>query len=59
MSIESTAPGELVLDPFMGSGSVGHAALVEGRRFVGGDVKPNAVELAWSRLRPLTCSETP
>jgi hypothetical protein len=32
--------GDLVVDPFAGSGSVGRAALAEGRRFVGWDIDP-------------------
>ena len=35
---QSTAPGELVIDPFMGSGSVGSAAVGLGRRFAGNDL---------------------
>lgn len=33
-------PGDLVVDPYAGSGSAGRAALAEGRRFVGWDVNP-------------------
>jgi site-specific DNA-methyltransferase (adenine-specific) len=33
-----TAPGDLVVDPFAGSGSVGIAALRYGRRFIGAEV---------------------
>ena len=33
-------PGELVVDPFAGSGSTGVAAIAEGRRFVGWDSDP-------------------
>lgn len=47
---QSTAPGALVVDPFMGSGSVGVAALRNGRRFVGGDVCAEAIEIARARL---------
>lgn len=47
---QSTAPGELVIDPFMGSGSVGEAALANGRRFAGCDIQANAVELTERRL---------
>ena len=48
---QSTAAGELVADPFMGSGSVGVAALRAGRRFTGTDLNPQAVRLTADRLR--------
>lgn len=35
-----SSPGDLVVDPFAGSGSTGHAALAEGRRFLGWDLDP-------------------
>jgi site-specific DNA-methyltransferase (adenine-specific) len=47
---QSTAPGELVCDPFMGSGSAGVAALKNGRKFLGSDVSPKAVLHARRRL---------
>jgi site-specific DNA-methyltransferase (adenine-specific) len=47
---QSTRPGELVLDPFMGSASVGVAALNLGRRFWGNDVADEALALARARL---------
>jgi site-specific DNA-methyltransferase (adenine-specific) len=47
---QSTQPGELVIDPFMGSGSFGAAAIREGRRFAGCDIKASAVEIAQARL---------
>jgi site-specific DNA-methyltransferase (adenine-specific) len=48
---QSSAVGELVADPFMGSGSVGVAALRTGRRFRGSDLNPDAVRLTAERLR--------
>jgi site-specific DNA-methyltransferase (adenine-specific) len=45
-----TPPGGIVLDPFMGSGSGGLAALQEDRLFVGIDDDPHAVEIATRRL---------
>jgi site-specific DNA-methyltransferase (adenine-specific) len=48
---QSSAPGELVVDPFMGSGSTGVAALRLGRRFFGNDLNPEAVTAADARLR--------
>jgi DNA methylase len=35
-----TEPGELIVDPFAGSGSFGRAALRLGRRFLGADLHP-------------------
>jgi site-specific DNA-methyltransferase (adenine-specific) len=49
----SSQPGELVIDPFMGSGSVGEAALRTGRRFAGCDVTDKAVTAAIGRLENL------
>lgn len=46
----STNVGDLILDPFMGSGTTGVAAIELGRKFVGIDNAPNFVELAKKRL---------
>jgi site-specific DNA-methyltransferase (adenine-specific) len=56
---QSSVPGELVADPFMGSGSVGVAALQAGRRFTGTDVNLEAVRLTTERLRALTPGSAP
>jgi site-specific DNA-methyltransferase (adenine-specific) len=48
---QSSESGNLVVDPFMGSGSVGIAALRLGRRFLGNDLNPEAVRIAAHRLR--------
>ena len=50
---QSSQPGEVVADPFMGSGSVGVAAARLGRRFRGNDLNPEAVQIAARRLREL------
>ena len=50
---QSSSPGELVIDPFMGSGSTGVAALKLGRRFGGNDLSQDSIELASSRLSGL------
>lgn len=47
---QSTQPGELVIDPFMGSGSVGVAAAGLGRNFLGNDLCAEAVEITRTRL---------
>lgn len=46
----SSSPGELVIDPFLGSGSCGEAALRAKRSFAGCDVRASAIELARKRL---------
>jgi site-specific DNA-methyltransferase (adenine-specific) len=46
---QSSAPGELVVDPFTGSGSTAEAAGSMGRKFAGCDVKASAVDLALAR----------
>jgi site-specific DNA-methyltransferase (adenine-specific) len=56
---QSSEPGEVVADPFMGSGSVGVAAVRGGRRFLGTDVNPEAVRLTADRLREFGAGREP
>lgn len=44
-------PDGIVCDPFCGSGTTGHAALMHARRFVGCDIRRNMVDLTASRLQ--------
>lgn len=46
-------PGEVILDPFMGSASTGVAALQMGRRFVGIEAEPTYFETACRRIGDL------
>lgn len=46
-------PGELILDPFLGSGTTAVAAVLEGRRFIGCDLDPGCVETTRRRLEEL------
>lgn len=48
-----TPAGGLVLDPFMGSGSTGKAASLEGFRFVGIELDPDYFAIAKARVRPI------
>jgi site-specific DNA-methyltransferase (adenine-specific) len=48
---QSSLVGELVCDPFMGSGSVGEAAVRLGRDFLGNDLTEDALTTADARLR--------
>jgi hypothetical protein len=45
-----TPPGGIVLDPFMGSGSTGKAAILEGFRFIGIEREAEYVEIARARI---------
>lgn len=45
-----TPPGGVVLDPFMGSGSTGKAAVLEGFRFVGIEREAEYLEIAKERI---------
>jgi site-specific DNA-methyltransferase (adenine-specific) len=56
---QSSERGESVADPFMGSGSVGVAAVRLGRRFVGTDLNPDAVRLSAERLREFGTGREP
>lgn len=46
-------PGDLVLDPFIGSGTTGLVALKMGRRFVGVELNPEYVSIARRRIHRL------
>ena len=46
-----TPPGGTVLDPFMGSGSTGKAAVLEGFRFIGIEREAEYLEIARARIR--------
>ena len=46
-----SAPGDLVLDCFMGGGATALAAIATGRRYIGVDSEPRYVELARGRCR--------
>lgn len=47
-----TKPGDVILDPFCGSGMTGVAAALSGRRSILNDLSPAAVHLAWNHSRP-------
>ena len=45
-----TPPGGIVMDPFMGSGSTGKAAMLEGFNFIGIDLSAEYIEIARARI---------
>jgi 16S rRNA G966 N2-methylase RsmD/ParB-like chromosome segregation protein Spo0J len=53
-----TDPGNLVVDPFVGSGTTAAAAVRLGRRFIGCDINPGAVAITQERLAALTREES-
>ena len=46
-----TLPGDTVLDPFMGSGAFGEAAIKEGRNFIGIEIDAAYFEIAERRIK--------
>jgi DNA modification methylase len=49
MILAGSRPGDIVLDPFSGSGTVGRVSAKHGRRFVGLELNPSYIELAQHR----------
>jgi DNA modification methylase len=47
----TSRPGDLILDPFMGSGTTGEVALHSNRRFLGIELNPSYLELAKGRFQ--------
>ena len=52
-----TRPGDVILDPFCGSGMTGVAAALTGRRSLLNDLSPAAVHLAWNHTHPCDPAE--
>lgn len=57
--LNSSSRGDLVVDPFFGSGSTGEAALRHGRFFIGGDISDAAHTFAEPRLRAVVAGMPP
>jgi site-specific DNA-methyltransferase (adenine-specific) len=55
----STKEGDLVLDPFTGSGTTGVAAVTSGRRFLGVEMSGEYLGLAARRLRAVDEAAAP
>ena len=54
----SSQPGDLVLDPFMGSGTTAVACVQTGRRFVGFEKEPEYVRMAKERFKDIAKDTT-
>ena len=46
-----TNENDVILDPFMGSGTTGEAALNENRKFIGIEVNPKYFDMSKNRLK--------
>ena len=55
----STNPGDVVLDPCMGSGSTGLACKMTEREFIGGDINEDYVNAAIERIESLDVTDNP
>jgi modification methylase len=55
--VASTKPGDVVLDPFFGSGTTGAVAKRLGRRFIGLERDPDYVRLARKRIAEIVPAE--
>lgn len=49
--LAGSRPGDIVLDPFSGSGTTGVVALQQGRSYIGCEINPEYAQLQESRLR--------
>ena len=52
--LASSLPGDFVLDPFFGSGTVGLVSQQENRQYIGIELNPEYVQMAASRLQGLS-----
>lgn len=55
--LHSTKEGQLILDPFMGSGTTAVAAKETGRNFIGFEINPEYHRIACDRLNGITKKE--
>ena len=44
---------DVILDPFMGSGTTAVSSLISGRKYVGYDISQDYIDLANKRIEPL------
>jgi len=53
-----TNPGDIILDPFMGSGTTAKVALKNQRQFIGFEISQEYVDMANKRIKPLLEQQT-
>lgn len=57
--LAGSRPGDIVLDPFNGSGTTGQVALQHGRRYIGCELNPDYVALTHERLTKVVAKNRP
>ncbi|NQU42718.1 site-specific DNA-methyltransferase [bacterium] len=50
--LAGSAPGDIVIDPFNGTGTTGLVAIEHGRSYIGIDLNPRDIEITRARLNP-------
>jgi DNA modification methylase len=58
MILAGSRPGDTILDPFFGAGTVGLVAEKLGRKWVGIDLNPEYCRMASERIEPHTKQRT-
>ena len=46
-----TNPNDIILDPFLGGGTTGVAAVINGRKFIGTDIEQSCIDTAMQRIK--------
>jgi len=49
--LASSRPGDVVMDPFCGTGTTGVVAIQQGRRFLGCEINPRYIQMAEERIQ--------
>ncbi|MDD5652884.1 MAG: site-specific DNA-methyltransferase [Candidatus Omnitrophica bacterium] len=49
--LAATRPGDIILDPFQGSGTTGIAAFIEGRQYIGIELEKDYLDVSIKRLK--------
>ena len=52
-----TYPGQTILDPFLGGGTTGVAAVTMGRKFIGTDMEQKNIDVSRERIQEALCRE--
>ena len=55
--LASSNHGDIIFDPFFGSGSIAEAAIKTGRKAIGIEINPDYVNIAVERVKKIRCNE--